>query len=43
MDTVLLELIDKETELKEYSTSNPILKPKLPYLLTWWIKIRLSD
>ena len=43
MDSVVLALIDRDTDLEDYSPCNPNLKPKLPYLRTQWIHICLSD
>ena len=43
MDVVVLDLMNRETELWEYSPSDPSLKPNPPALLTQWTQIRLSD
>ena len=43
IEAFFLALIERDIELEEYYPHNPSLKLKLPYLLTWWIQIRLLD
>ena len=40
-ESVILALIDKETDLEEYSPHDPNLKPSPPALMTRWVQIRL--
>ena len=43
MDVVIRDLMAQDTKLEEYSPCEPILKPKIPALLIWWVQIRLLE